>query len=172
MDSSWKLCLATCQSFSEQVHFDCYEKCSTDLRRGLDNCPCYKNCRRGCPCDFFDCCEHNIDSVSKAFLTVLILGYSINSWWPKIVYFGELFQRTITVTRDQISENFFCSICSASFPLSSEYNSSGTHGLYQPQFGHKVDPSDDFQTLSTLQISEKLTQRVFLMTFIVSIKGQ
>ena len=66
--------------------------------------------------------------------------------------------------------NLFRLLCSVPLPVSSEYTSLGTHCLYQPQFGHKVDPSDDFQTFSTLPMSEKSTQTVFLMTFILSIR--
>ena len=49
-----------------------------------------------------------------------------------------------------------------------------THGLYQPQFGRKVDLSDDFQTLPTLRTTRNKpeidTNSIFNDFFVVNKK--
>ena len=40
---------------------ECYSNCGRDVNSCYDNCPCYKRCPKGCPCDSYDCCEYNFD---------------------------------------------------------------------------------------------------------------
>lgn len=77
-ENPWKTCQGTGRDTDYES--DCYERCSKDLKRNLDNCPCYKNCRNGCPCNTYDCCEYNIARVFKYSLWIDFIVIEFQLW--------------------------------------------------------------------------------------------
>ena len=87
----------------------------------------------------------------------------LNSWWPKIVTFGELFLRLTAVISSYLFESFFVPACTVCLPVSFRLITSSIHNVYPPQLDQKVSPSQNVNIFQTNFFREgsKITQLWF-----------
>ena len=82
-------------------------------------------------------------------------NWAFNSWWPKIVTFGELFQRLTAVISGYLSENFFVPTCTVCLPVSLRLITLTTYYVYPPQSDHKVSPSQNYHDFEIIFSRER-----------------